>query len=422
MEKLIMSRKEVERIPVFEELKSKKIKQKEAALKLSLSVRQVRRKMFSYQQDGAKGLIHQSRGKPGNHRLDPSLKERALVLVRAKYPDFGPTFASEKLQENHSLTIGRETLRKVMTEAGLWRPKRQKIKHRKWRERKTCFGELIQMDGSDHDWFEGRAPRSTLLAFIDDATGRVVHAEFAQSESNASCFAATRRYVEAFGRPLAIYVDRGKVFSVNLGNENKDRVTQYGRALAELSIKLILALSPQAKGRVERLFGTLQDRLVKELRLNSISDTQTANRYLIDAFIPEFNRRFSIEPKSTANMHRALSGFNLDTIFCLKETRKLLSDFTVRYKSRWFQLSAKQSAVIRPGDTITVIDAMSHAISLFIRTARLNFIEISKPIKPTPMKIKTERKPWVPPVDHPWRQHKKADISKLQKEDISILV
>lgn len=434
MEILHMSAKETNQISVFEKLKDREIKQKEAGKMLNLSTRQIRNKLKEFRRLGAAALIHGSRGRPSNNQLDPVTRENAVCLIENKYPDFGPTLAAEKLQENHNLAINRETLRKIMIFAGLWQANKRKPTHRQWRERKECFGELIQLDGSDHDWFEGRAPNCTLLAFIDDATSRIMHLEFAD-ETTLEVMRATKKYVQKHGLPHEFYVDRGKVFKVNLGNEEEDKITQYRRAIEELDSKLAYARSPQAKGRIERLFGTLQDRLVKELRLRGVSTIEKANEFVEKEYLPRHNEKYSIEPKSNTDLHKEAKGYDLDEILCLKETRILTADFTLRHNNRWYQLERKQKTLIFPRNEITVKTRLDGRISLSIRETNLFFHGIDKPIK-TEMtqlvKQTVERKPclagrqaWKPPVDHPWRtknRFEKAEVSTLLKAEVSTLV
>jgi len=425
METYKMSNKEINQISVFERLKNREIKQKEAGVILNLSTRQIRKKLKTFRRLGPKGLIHGMRGRPSNNRFDPAVKQRAIFLVENKYPDFQPTFASEKLEENHKLIVNHETLRLMMIEAGLWQVRKRKPTHREWRERKECFGELIQLDGSDHDWFEGRLPKCTLLAFIDDATSRITHLEFA-GETTIGVMGATKRYIEKHGIPHELYVDRGKVFKVNLNNEEEDKITQYRRAVEELGSTLTYARSPQAKGRVERLFGTLQDRLVKELRLRNISTIKEANEFIENEYLPKHNEKYSVEPKSNTDLHKEAKGYDLDEILCIKEIRVLTSDFTLRYKNKWYQLEKKQKTLVFPKNDLTVKTHLDGRVTLSIRSTGLCFHEIDKPVEKRIKVIgkKTERKPWIPPVDHPWRRQniiKKAELSTLRKAELSTL-
>lgn len=338
-----------------------------------------------------------------------------MQLVRQHYPDFGPTFAAEKLQEHHGITIHHETLRLLLIERGLWRVHGGPITAHVWRERKDCRGEMVQVDGSLHRWFENRAPACTLLAFIDDATSTLLWLEFVSGESTAALMRATWRYLERAGRPLSLYVDRGGVFRVNIHNEEADKLTQYARALKELDIELIHARSPQAKGRVERVFGTLQDRMVKELRLAGISTMPEANRFVWEVYLPKHNVKFAVAPKRAVDLHRSLKGYDLSRIFCVREVRTVRNDFTIQYQRRLFQLNPRQPTLLRPGDTVTVSEGLDGAIAVGIRRVGLRFHEIAE--RPPPLvraRVSSPRVPWKPPADHPWRRR------LLVRQDISI--
>ena len=410
-----MAKKELNQVSVFEDLKTKVIKQKEAAKILNLSIRQIKRKLKEYRRLGAISLIHKSRGKPSSHRLKEDKMEEILSLIREKYYDFGPKFAAEKLLEIHKIEINSETLRLRMIKAGLWKAKVKKVNRHYIRERKESFGEMVQADGSTHKWFEDRAPACTLLGFIDDATSKPVHLEFALNESTETLMKSTQGYLLESGRPASLYVDRGSVYKVNIHNEDGEKITQYKRALDELDINLIWARSPQAKGRVERLFETLQDRLVKELRLRGIDNIVSANEFLKNEYIAKHNSMFAVKAKSETNLHRKIDGYDLNQIFCLKEKRNVNSDMTVRYKNNWFQLDKKQATLIFPKNTVEVRESLTGEVNLYLRNCKLNVIKLeAKPIKIS--KITKEVKPkitWVPSANHPWRKYQKRDISIL---------
>ena len=411
METFLMTEKELNQVSIFEDLKNKKMRQKEAAKILALSIRQIKRKLKKYRKFGAVSLIHKSRGRPSNNRLDENFVGKTLNLVRAKYADFGPSFAAEKLEEIDKLKINPETLRLKMIKEGLWKPKIKKVNRHYLRERKESLGEMVQVDGSPHCWFESRAPACTLLAFIDDATSRILHLEFTEAESTPALMKATKKYLLTFGQPASLYSDRGGVYKVNIHNEDEEKITQYKRALDEIGIKLIWARSPQAKGRVERLFETLQDRLVKELRLQSISDITKANEFLITRYIAKHNEKFAVLAKSKTNLHRPLKGYNLDRIFCLKEERYVANDMTIRYKSNLFLLRKKQPTLIFPKNKIEVWESLEGEITFHIRKCQLNFRKIAeRPIKIEEVKEKTV---WIPSANHPWRNYQKRDISIL---------
>ena len=340
-----MSTKETSRIAILEKLMKKELKQKHAAQMLTLSVRQIRRLVKRYKRLGISGILHQSRGRMGNRRLDGTTINHALEIIRTRYADFGVTLAHEKLTAHHGVVFSRETLRQAMITHQLWKPY-----HRKYmvvhqiRERRSCEGELVQVDGSPHDWFEGRAPICTLLVFIDDATGKLKHLKFVESESTAAYFAATKEYLLLYGKPLALYLDKHGVFRVNTTKggtaavADSNGVTQFGRAMKELGIELIFAETPQAKGRVERVNQTLQDRLVKEVRLRGIATIEQGNEYLPE-FMADFNRKFAVVPKEKANLHRSLlPRENLDRILCEQHTRILSKQLTLSFENRIYQI------------------------------------------------------------------------------------
>lgn len=409
METISMSHKEVDQIAIFEQLTKGTMKQKHAASSLHLSIRQIKRKLKVYRAAGAASLVHGLVGKAGNAALAAEIKAEALKLIKVHYCDFAPTFAAEKLDELHNLTINPETLRLWMVDAGLWTVGIRRSVHRAWRERRACYGELVQLDGSDHDWFEERGERCTLLAFIDDATSTVMHLEFVKSEATLPIMAATWHYLDRHGKPVELYVDRGKVFKVGNHNENNDKLTQYARALGELVIQLTFARSPEAKGRVERLFGTLQDRLVKELRLAGIQTIEEANAFL-PSYIEKFNKKFAVAAADPQDLHQPVGVANLATIFCLKEERVLQNDFTIRHNNHWYQLEKKQKTLLFPKNTITVSTFLTGETKLFIRKTKLNFHPIPKPEKRLIVQEKGEpiavpKPPTKPAVNHPWRQY-----------------
>jgi hypothetical protein len=330
---IIMSNRELHRVEILQKLIDKQLIEPEAAEQLSLSVRQIRRLKKAYKANGAKGVVSKKRGKPSNHKYPDAVKKLSLAYIQEYYIDFKPTFACEKLSENYDLFISRETLRKWMIAAGLWIPKNLRLKRAyQPRNRRECFGELIQIDGSPHDWFEGRGPKCTLLVYIDDATGKLMECQFVKSESTFTYFDSTCRYLEKHGKPVAFYSDKHSVFRTNkTGELGGDGVTQFGRALAELNVDIICANSPQAKGRVERVNRTLQDRLIKEMRLMNISDAEQGNKFLPE-FMAKFNKQFGKEPIDSKNMHRELLPHeDLNEIFSWQETRTLSKNLTLQY-------------------------------------------------------------------------------------------
>lgn len=330
---ITMAMRELDRLKLIEAVIDGNIRPGRAAERLGLTDRQVRRLVERVRAEGPAGIVSRRRGKPGNNRLPADLANIALSLIRSRYHDFGPTLASEKLREVHGLYISKETIRSLMADAGLWIPRKLRAASvYQPRNRRHCLGELIQIDGSDHAWFETRGPACSLLVYIDDATSRVMHLHFTYSESTFSYFEATRRYIELHGKPQAFYSDQYSVFRVNSKNATKgDGHTQFGRALYELNVEIICANSSQAKGRVERANLTLQDRLVKELRLQGISTMEEANLFA-PAFIDDFNRRFAKPPRNDWNAHRPVRpDEDLDLIFTVREPRKVSNSLTLQY-------------------------------------------------------------------------------------------
>ncbi|AME27059.1 ISNCY family transposase [Burkholderia sp. PAMC 26561] len=328
-----LNMRELDRLKVIQAVVDRMLKPGLAAERLNLTVRQVERLVLRYKQTGAAGVGSAARGRPGNRKLDEVTACRALVLIRDRYADFGPTLACEKLRECHGLTLSKETVRHLMTDAGLWIPRKQRPpKIHQPRNRRSCLGELIQIDGSDHRWFEDRAPACTLLVFIDDATSQLMTLHFTATESTFSYFEATRKYIEAHGKPVALYSDKASVFHCNQHASTPDKgVTQYGRALYELNVDTLCANSSQAKGRVERANLTLQDRLVKELRLRKIDTKEAANAYA-PHFMADFNGRFAKIPKSAFNAHRPLRGDeDLDLILTHRVLRCVSNSLTLQY-------------------------------------------------------------------------------------------
>jgi Helix-turn-helix domain len=358
---------ELDRLQVMSQLAQRRLTRRRAAALLGLSARQVRRLYRAFRHDGAQGLASRHRGRPSNRRIATVTRDHALRLVRERYPDFGPTFAQQKLTEEHGLVFSVETLRGWMTAAGLWVPRAQRARRSQPpRPRRVCLGELVQIDGSEHAWFEGRGPVCTLLVYVDDATSRLMALAFADVESTFDYFRVTRRYLERHGKPMAFYSDRLSVFHVYA----RDRaptgrgLSQFGRALRELNIELLCARSPEAKGRVERANGTLQDRLVKELRLRGLNDSVAATPFLPE-FMADYNRRFAKPPAVAYDAHRPLRPEDdLDELFTLQETRRISRQLTVHYKRDLYLL--EDSVATRPlrGATATVSEAEDGTVTI----------------------------------------------------------
>ena len=330
-----MSGKEVDRLGVIRDLAEGRIRQRQAADQLVLGVRQVKRLARRCRERGAAGLVSGRRGRRSNNAIAPEVRQRDMDLVRERYADFGPTFAREKLVEVHGLKLSAETLRKWMVEDGLRRVKpRRGSPVRQRRPRRPRLGELVQIDGSEHAWFEDRGPRRSLIVFIDDATGRLLALRFVPAETTEAYMGVLRGYLDGHGRPVAVYSDRHGVFRVN-HRDREGELTQFGRALKTLDIEPIHAGSPQAKGRVERANGTLQDRLVKEMRLRGIDGMEAGNSFPPE-FMEDFNRRFAAEPLCPADVHRPVlhDAAELGLILSLHSTRKVSRNLTLQYRGR----------------------------------------------------------------------------------------
>lgn len=334
------------RVELMLRIKERKLTQKQAAEILGLSVRQVERLFRCYKKSGAAGLVSKKRGRPSNRRISEKVKKKALSLISGLYPDFGPTFANEKLRELHGIEVSVETLRCWMIEDGIWESRSQRLARvHQPRPRRDCFGELVQIDGSDHDWFEGRADRCVLLVFVDDATGKLCELRFCLSETTFDYFLCTRRYLERYGKPVAFYSDKASIFRVNQKQpKGGDGYTQFGRAMCELNIDIICANTAEAKGRVERANQTLQDRLVKELRLRNISSIDEANEYLPE-FTEDYNKRFERAPRNPHDAHRPLlPGESLTDVFTWQEKRKVSKSLTLRYRGMLWVLNPSDAS------------------------------------------------------------------------------
>lgn len=414
MDKILpMSAKELTRLEVMQRLKEKRLLQKEAATLLGLSVRQVKRVWRKYRKQAAKGLVSAKRGKASNHRLDASVVQQALDLVKKKYSDFGPTLAHEKLVEADQIRISRESVRKIMIEEGLWKPRRKKKEQvHQMRERRACFGELVQIDGSDHAWFEARGERCTLLVFIDDATGKLLELWFVDEETFFGYCEAARHYFEREGKPVAFYSDKHGIFRVNIAQPQgtTQGLTQFGRAMQELDIQIICANSPQAKGRVERANQTLQDRLVKELRLRNLSTLDAGNAYL-EEFRADFNRRFAIPPRSTHAAHRPLlSTENLDRIFTRQRSTTLSKNLTVQYNKIIYQIQTNRPTYALHKAQVLICENAKGEVTILYKNKPLAYttfkkLAVQSEIVDTKHLNRAVSLPTPPAANHPWRTY-----------------
>lgn len=412
-ELLTMSKREINRLEVMQRLKDKRLSQKEVAQLLGNSIRQVKRLWKAYRIQGAKGLINARRGKPSNNRLDARIVQQALDLIKEKYTDFGPTLAHEKLTEVHGLMLSDESVRRIMIEEGIWKPKRAKVPSiHQMRERRACFGELEQIDGSDYAWFEDRGPKCTLLVFIDDATGQLGELWFVPHESFFGYAEAVRHYFERYGRPVAFYSDKHGIFHVN--NEQTvgtgSGLTQFGRAMKELDIQILCANTPQAKGRVERAHQTLQDRLVKELRLRGISDMTAGNAFLPE-FREDFNQRFAVQPRSIHDAHRPLlKTDNLDIILSHQKTGILSKNLTVQSNKVIYQIKSNRPDYALRKTQVLVCENAKGEVTILYKNNPLPYTIFHKPTRQAEIIDAKSlnyylRVPIPPAADHPWRQY-----------------
>lgn len=389
-----MSTKELTALQIVREVNAGRLTQKEAAERLDVVDRTIRRWQVAVREKGATGLVHGNRGKASPRKISGKERDRIVALLKTKYPDFTPILASEKLSELHDIERHRTSIRTIMVEEGIWVPRSKRISplaiHRAWRERKAHRGELVQFDGSYHPWFEdrlldkeGRPFELCLLLAVDDATGEILWLQFAPHEGTLPVMRFWMEYAGLHGLPKSVYLDRFSTYKMTQKTavENPDLKTQLERAMKTLGVEPIFALSPQAKGRVERLFKTLQDRLVKELRLRTIRSVQKANRFLATSFISSFNRKYRVDPREVADFHRQLSRRELQELpetLCRLEKRVVMNDFTVSFKTRWHQLLPTRGLAMRPKDDVLVREYPDETVSFTVRNKRANTIPIDK--------------------------------------------
>ena len=433
---LTMSAKELSCLEVLQRLSRKQMSQKEAGTILGLSVRQIKRLLQAYRQKGAAGLVSKQRGRKGNNRLSENVKKQALNLLKTKYRGFGPTLAHEKLVEKEKLKLSDESVRKLMIEEGLWKARKaKKVAVHQLRERRACFGELVQIDGSPHDWFEGRAEACVLLVFIDDATGKLVQLRFVDSESFFSYCEAAEGYFRQSGKPVAFYSDKNSIFRVNQPSVGtRLGLSQFGRALLELGIEIICANTPQAKGRVERVIQTLQDRLPKEMRLRGIDSQAAGNAYLPE-FMQDFNARFGEDPRSSVDMHRPLTAKeDLARILTWQETRSVSKNLTIQFEKVVYQIQTNRpSYALRNAQVTVCLNAQEQVTILYngkslpytIYTQQAQQAQIVS-AKNLDSLLNEKRLPTLPAPDHPWRKgfatpRSNPGIATVPKSDISTL-
>lgn len=420
---ITMSVRELNRLEAIHKALDKRITQKKAASILELSERQIRRIMKRVRREGDKGIIHRSRGRSSNRKIPIKRKNKIISLYKDKYKGFGPTFTTEKLLERDKIRISKETLRKWLIEKGLWRRDRKSGKHRQRRPRKECYGEMIILDGSHHDWLEGRGPELVLMGYIDDATN-MLFARFYDYEGTIPAMDSFKRYIDKYGIPQRIYTDKHTTYkstkepTIEDELANREPQSQFERALAELGVNVIHANSPEAKGRIERVFKTLQDRLIKEMRLRGISSKDEANWYL-PYYLRRHNNRFTVEAKSDVDVHCEIpDSIDLDTILCKREKRSLRKDNTIRYNNKFYQITEIPSG-LRP-KYVWVEHRINGKMLLMYKGYYLKYKEIDvrllkkkkKKKKRKKKKRNQKRKKYIPPADHPWRKLNRRDIAE----------
>lgn len=425
----LMSQNEVKKAQILDMLKAKKISQQEASQRLGITTRQVRRLAKHYLASGLNGLISKKRGRASNQQLDEAIQTNVIDLIGIHYRDFGPTLANEKLAELHNIKLSVESTRQLMIKAGYWRPKKgAAICVHPMRERRSRFGELIQIDGSPHDWFEGRGEYCTLLVFIDDATGRLTQLRFAPTETTLGYMHVLHDHILLHGAPAALYSDKHSIFRINAKEADPDAETQFSRAARELGIECIHAHSPQAKGRVERANQTLQDRLIKEMRLAGINDIDSANSW-ISSYIKDFNKRFAVKPKESTDAHLAYSGTKaeLSRTLSVHVAKTLSKNLSCQYENQLLQVSTTGKGLGLRGAQVTIHEHFDGTLELLWGKRKLTHSVMDKPQRQSPVadgksvnakvdKAMARRSTAHKPTEnHPWR---KMPVGKAGKEGI----
>jgi len=411
---LVMSAKERERLKLFLRVQRGELQQKEAAALCRLDYRYLRRLYQRYCKQGDRGLVHQGRGRPSNRARSAEFKGAVLARYQERYPDFGPTLAAEKLTLD-GLEVDHETLRGWLMKAGLWQRRRKRKRHRSWRERRAHFGELVQLDGSHHRWFEKRAGKCCLMNMVDDAQGTTL-SWLAEEETIFAAMKLLWLWIERYGIPQSLYTDKKNVYVIDektrqiAAESGLEVLTQFGRACKQLGIEIITAHSPQAKGRVERNHGTYQDRLVKELRLAEISTIEAGNQFLHSSYCDHINQKFAVAPRARADYHRPAHGYDLASIFCIEAERSVTTDWTVRFANQYYQLQPVHKAAVGKG-TVLVRRYLNGELHFYYRDRDLLYTLLPERPKPkTVVKKKNKKrggastiKPYVPPAAHAWR-------------------
>jgi len=416
---IMMRQEELRRLHILKKLRARLISEKDASALIGVSRRQTRRLIRRVEEEGDKGVIHRLRGSVSNRKLSDEIRQRVVGIYQREYAGFGPTLATEKLIERDDIKISDETLRKWLIGEGIQYPRRKKRPHRRWRERKDYFGQMVQLDGSHHNWFEGRGPQCVFMGYIDDATGEVF-GRFYEYEGTIPAMDSFKRYIHKYGIPLSVYVDKHSTYrstakpTIEDELEGKEPMSEFERALKELDVEVIHAHSPQAKGRIERLFKTFQDRLVKEMRLRGIKNIKEANTF-VEEYLPGYNKRFRVCAKKEENMHRAVAeGTNLDGILCIKAQRRLRNDFTISYSNRLYQIEDNIRA-----HKVVIEERLDGTLCITHKGRSLKYTAISsRPARKEPKLVHgVSRKAYRPSPDHPWKKFPINPLRAALKEE-----
>jgi hypothetical protein len=414
METIAMSMKERRRMTLMSRVTGGVLRLCAASEMMRVCYRQAKRILKRYRQEGDAGLVHRSRGRRSNRMRPERERKHAVALYDKRYKGFGPLLASEHLATDHGIVVDHETLRRWLLSADLWHPRRKREAHRAARERRPRRGDLVQIDGSEHDWFEGRGLRAVLMVMIDDATNTTL-ARFYPAEETSAAYDIFERYVKLYGLPAAIYPDRDSIYICTRESTLEEELanvgpeTQFARAMRELGVDVIPAYSPQAKGRVERRHGLFQDRLVKEMRLLKISTIVAANAYLDGTFLALVNNRYTVKPSDPVNGHQARpSPSILALVLSWQEPRSVAKDWTLRWRNRRLQIDARHAALGLPGRRVMVVERRDKTLAVLYGKRLLTFRDAPATATPIPRLIasKTPRRPRQPPAaDHPWRRY-----------------
>jgi len=414
-EYITLSLKEVRRLKILHRVIEGEVTQVKASGILGITDRQVRNIIAKLKEEGDRGIIHGNRGKSSPRKMASEQENLIAEIVGRRYADFGPTLAAEKLEEREKIRVSNEKLRQIMLAKGLWQRKRRRRKIYCWRERKEYFGEMVQMDGSHHDWLEGRGSRMVLMGYADDATSRF-YGRFYAYEGVFPAMDSLERYIRLYGSPVSLYLDKHSTYKTTRQPDldellrGEEAQTQFERAAKELGIEIIHANSPQAKGRIERTFGTLQDRLVKELRLAGVCTIEEANTFM-EEFMPRHNKRFAKMALKQGDLHRRLPmGIKFRDILCIKAKRTIANDYTIRWRGRRFLID--NASLVMRRQKVEVREHLDDQITIKFNRRYLDFHEVfeATPAKITkakkvPSEVRKKKGKYIPPPDHPWKRH-----------------